>query len=206
MHERDVTLLAVRFTVMIVYSHFDLLEMDPFVGCMDSENNPHVIVCYVVFVFYLCTGKNICDCIFVELHLSDIHQGSGGDTMVCTSIQVDVNGLVYVLEIFHLRAVAKNMHRALFFKEDPVWVQASGVVLHVVRDLVKARTWRGIRVVFVLVIGLGVLFYLSVALIRFVFNVHTLYACCDAVKSLNDVVRDATLFLQYVLFVLLERA
>ena len=51
MHERDVTILSVGFTVMIIYPHFSTLEIDPFVGCMDVENIPHVIICDVVFVF-----------------------------------------------------------------------------------------------------------------------------------------------------------
>ena len=65
------------------------------------------------------------------------------------------------------------MHRSLIVEEDPVWVQASDVVLHVVRYLVKSRAWCGLGVVVVFVVGLGVLFGLSVALVRFVVNVHT---------------------------------
>ena len=37
LHERDVRLIAVGFTVMIIYPSFYPLEMDPFVGYMDSE-------------------------------------------------------------------------------------------------------------------------------------------------------------------------
>ena len=59
-HKHDVTLLAVGFTLMIVYPPFYTLEMDPFGGCMHGENVPHVIVCDVVSVFYLHIGQNIC--------------------------------------------------------------------------------------------------------------------------------------------------
>ena len=50
-HERDIILLAVGFTVMILYPPFVLSKMDMFIGCMDGENVPNVIVCDVVFVF-----------------------------------------------------------------------------------------------------------------------------------------------------------
>ena len=65
------------------------------------------------------------------------------------------------------------MHRDLIVEEDPVWVQAFGVVIHVVRDLVKARACRGIGVVAIFVVKLGVVFYLSVALVHFLVDVHT---------------------------------
>ena len=58
-HERDITLLAVGFIVMIVYPLFAPSKMDPFIGCMDGKNVPHIIVCDVVFVFYLRMGQNI---------------------------------------------------------------------------------------------------------------------------------------------------
>ena len=60
LNERDVTLLAVGFIVMIVYPPFYSTNIDLFVGCMDGENFPHVIVCDVVFVFYLRIRQNIC--------------------------------------------------------------------------------------------------------------------------------------------------
>ena len=64
------------------------------------------------------------------------------------------------------------MHRALIVEEDSVWVQASGVVIHVVRDLVKARAWRGLGVVVVFVVELRVVLCLSVAIVLFVFDVN----------------------------------
>ena len=64
------------------------------------------------------------------------------------------------------------MHRAFIVDEDPVWFQASGVVLRVVIDLVKAYTWRGLGFAVVFVVRLGVVLCLSVALVRFVVNVH----------------------------------
>ena len=60
MNERDITLLAVGFIVMMVNPPFASSKTDPFVGCMDGENPPHVIVCDVVFVFYLRIIQNIC--------------------------------------------------------------------------------------------------------------------------------------------------
>ena len=65
------------------------------------------------------------------------------------------------------------MHRALIVEENSVWVQASGVIIHVVRDLVKACAWRELKVVVVFVVGLGVVLCISVALVRSVVDMHT---------------------------------
>ena len=46
----DVTLIAVRFVVMIVQPPFSSLEVNPFVGCVNGEDVPHVIVRDVVSV------------------------------------------------------------------------------------------------------------------------------------------------------------
>ena len=97
------------------------------------------------------------------------------------------------------------MQPTLIAEEDPVWVHAYGVFLHVVRDLVKVHAWRGLRFVIVFFVGLGVLFCLSVFLIRFVVNMHAWYAHNDAFESLHFVVRAGTFFLKSLLFVLLER-
>ena len=51
----------------------------------------------------------------------------------------NVDGLVCVLYIFEEIAVDEHMHRAFIFDKDPVWVQSYGVIVHVVRDLAKAR-------------------------------------------------------------------
>ena len=59
--------------------------------------------------------------------------------------------------------IAEYVHRALVFKKDPVWIKASRVIIHVVRYLVKARAWSGLGVVAVFIVGLGVVFCLSVA-------------------------------------------
>ena len=75
--------------------------------------------------------------------------------------------------IFEESEVAEYMHLALISKENPVWIQASGVVVRVVRDLVKARAWRGLGVVVVFVVGIGFVLSLSVALVCFVVDVHT---------------------------------
>ena len=56
------------------------------------------------------------------------------------------------------RVVAEHVHHALIFSENPVWIKASSVIIHVVREMVKARALRGIRVVIVFVVELGVLF------------------------------------------------
>ena len=60
MHECDVTLLPVRFAVMMVQPPFASSEMYPLVGCMDGENVPHVIVCDVVLASHLRIRQNIC--------------------------------------------------------------------------------------------------------------------------------------------------
>ena len=60
MQECDVTLLAVRFSVMIVQPFVPSSEMYPFVGCMDGENVLYVIVCDVVLVSHLRIRQNIC--------------------------------------------------------------------------------------------------------------------------------------------------
>ena len=59
MHECDVTLLAVRFEVMIVHPLFAYLEMDQFVGCVDGENVLYITVSNVVLVFHLRIRQNI---------------------------------------------------------------------------------------------------------------------------------------------------
>ena len=64
------------------------------------------------------------------------------------------------------------MHRALIVNDNPVWIKAYGVIIHVVRYLVKARAWRGLGVVVVFVVRLGVVLCISVALVYFVVNVH----------------------------------
>ena len=69
--------------------------------------------------------------------------------------------------------VDEHMHCALIVEEDPVWVQASGVVIHVVRDLVRSTAWSGLGFLVVFVVGLGVVLCLSASLVRFVVNVHT---------------------------------
>ena len=107
----------------------------------------------------------------MKIHLSNILQGSGPDAMGCASTQVDADGLVYVFYVCEESAVAKHIHRDLIIEENPVWIMASGVVIHVVRDLVKARAWRGLGVV--LVVGPGVVFCLSVAIVCFVVDMHT---------------------------------
>ena len=58
-YECDVTLLAVRFAVMIAYPPFASSELDTFLGCTDGENVPHVIVCDVVLVSHLRIRQNI---------------------------------------------------------------------------------------------------------------------------------------------------
>ena len=68
--------------------------------------------------------------------------------------------------------VSEHVHRALVVEKDPICIEASCVVVHVVRYLVKACACRGLGVVVVFVVGLEVLFYFSVALVCFVVDVH----------------------------------
>ena len=60
LHKRDATLLSVGFTVMLIQPPFSPSEVDPFVGFMDSDNVPHVIICNVVSVFDLQIGQDFC--------------------------------------------------------------------------------------------------------------------------------------------------
>ena len=84
---------------------------------------------------------------------------------------VDVDGLVCVMYVFKKIAVAEHVHCALVVEKDPVWIEASCIVVRVVIYLVKAHAWRGFLVIFV--VGLGVVFYLSVAIVCFVVDVHS---------------------------------
>ena len=89
------------------------------------------------------------------------------------SAQVDVDELFCVLYVCEESAVAENLHHALVVEKDSVWIKSSRIVIHVVRYLMKARAWRGLGVVVVFVVGLGVVFYFSIVLVCFVVNVHT---------------------------------
>ena len=64
------------------------------------------------------------------------------------------------------------MHCDLIAEEYTVWVLASGAVLNVLRDLLKACAWRGLGVVVIFVVGLGVVLCLSVDHVCFVVGVH----------------------------------
>ena len=59
MHECDVTLLDVRFVVILVHPSFASSEMYPFVGCMGGENVLYVTVSNVVLVSHLRIRQNI---------------------------------------------------------------------------------------------------------------------------------------------------
>ena len=65
------------------------------------------------------------------------------------------------------------MHHALVVEKDTVWIEASRVVVRVVRYLVKERAWHGIGVAAVFVFGLGVVLCFYVAPVYFVVDVHT---------------------------------
>ena len=69
--------------------------------------------------------------------------------------------------------MSEHVHRTLVFEENPVGIKASRFIIHVVRDLVKARDWRGLGVFVVFVVGLRVVFCLSVDIVCFVVDVHT---------------------------------
>ena len=93
--------------------------------------------------------------------------------MGCADAQVGVDGLVCVLYVYKESAVDEHLHQDLVVQKYPVWIKASRVVIHVVRYLVKACAWRGLGVVVVFVVGIGVLFCSSFALFRFVVDMHT---------------------------------
>ena len=69
----------------------------------------------------------------------------------------------------------------------------------------EPHTWRVLGVIVIFVVRFGVVFCLSVVFVRFVVHVHASYTRHDAVGSFQDVVRVTTLFLQFFLFVLIER-
>ena len=109
----------------------------------------------------------------MKVYLSDIYQVSGLAATVCASTQVDVNGLFCVLYVCKERAIAENVHCALVVEKNSSWIKVSCVIIHVVRYLVKACAWRGIGVVAIFVVGIGVVFCFSVALVCLVVHVHT---------------------------------
>ena len=69
------------------------------------------------------------------------------------------------------------MHHALVVEKDTVWIEASRVVVHVVRYLAKALAWRGLGVVVVLVVvfvfELRAILFFSVDLICLMVDMHT---------------------------------
>ena len=89
------------------------------------------------------------------------------------SDQVDVNRLICVLYVYDESAVAEHVQRALIVEKNTGWIKAYRIIIHVVRYLVKSCAWRGIGVVVVFFVRLGVVFYLSIALVCFMFDVHT---------------------------------
>ena len=58
--------------------------------------------------------------------------------------------------------VSEHMHHSLVVKENPVWVKASGFIVHVVGYLGEARAWSSLGVVVVLFFRVGVVFCFSV--------------------------------------------
>ena len=139
---------------------------------MDGENVPYVIVSDVVIFLDLHIRKNICQPIFMKVHISDIHDGSSGVTMGRSPACVYIDGFVYGLDVYEERAVAKCMHCAMVVKENPVWVHAFSFILHVMGYLVEARAWRRIGVIVVFVARIGAVFCFSVAFIHYMFYVH----------------------------------
>ena len=96
--------------------------MDPSVGYMDGENIPNVIVRDIVPVLDLCIGQDVCHSILMEVHISNIIEGSGSVAVSCSAAWVDVNGFVWGLDFCEERAVAKHVHRALVIEENITWV------------------------------------------------------------------------------------
>ena len=120
--------------------------------------------------------------------------------------RVDIDGLACVLYVCEERAVAEHVHRALIADKNPVRIKASRVIIHVLIYLVKACAWRGLRVVVVFVVGLGVVFCFSFSLVCFVVDVHTWYTCRRTIDSLHEDFWAASFIIQFLLFVLYEGA
>ena len=49
-YERDITFLYIRVAVVVVQYPLSPSKMNPFMGCVDGENPPYVIICGVVLV------------------------------------------------------------------------------------------------------------------------------------------------------------
>ena len=98
-NKRDTTLLSIGFAVVIVQSPFVHSKMDPFVGYMNGGNIPNVIVRDVVPVLELCIGQDVCQYIFIEVHISNIIESSSGVRMGCSPIRIDVDGFVCGLDV-----------------------------------------------------------------------------------------------------------
>ena len=92
-------LLSVRFAVMILLPPFASPKVNPFVGCMDSENVPHVIVRDVMPVLDLHTGQDVCQSIYMEVNISDMLECSISVAMGRSPALVDVNDIVCGLDV-----------------------------------------------------------------------------------------------------------
>ena len=69
----------------------------------------------------------------MKVYLPNILQGSCLAEMSFPSAQVYVGGLVFVLYVCKESAVFEHINRDLVVGKDPVWVEASHIVVHVVR-------------------------------------------------------------------------
>ena len=67
---------------------------------MDGENFIHIILRDVVPVLDLRIVQDVCQSIFIEVHISDIIDGSGSVAMGSSPNRVDVDGLVCALGVF----------------------------------------------------------------------------------------------------------
>ena len=89
----------------------------------------------------------------MKIYLSNILQGSGPAVMGRAFTWVEVDGIFYFLYVCKDITLDEHMNRVLIVKENPVWIKTSGVIIHVVRDLVKAHAWPGLVVVVVVVVS-----------------------------------------------------
>ena len=140
----------------------------------------------------------------VEINISNIFKSYLGVTVIWSSAWVDVDRVVRFLGVFKDRAVAEHVQRALIVQEDTVRVKMSVFVLCVMGDLMETCSWRWLGVI-VRSVG-GYLTFFLVDLVRVVPDVHDVHPRGCAIYSLHNAVWIASIFLQFFLFVFLERA
>ena len=82
---RVVSPFNLKVTVVIVKTPFAPFKMNVFVGCMDVESVSYTIIRDVLLVLDLLLRQNICQSVFVKVHISNIIEGSGSVAVSCSA-------------------------------------------------------------------------------------------------------------------------